>query len=382
MSFKSVSDEVLLKEFKNLLIMEKFTKAEIVEYVHEIERRKLYIGHGRTSLYSFLTKDLGYASASAQRRIDSARLLDSVPELKQDLESGILNLTQVSMMVHAVRQKQSEEPGVQVSASEKQELLKKVKNQDTRETQKILAQELNLEIKVQEKQKIQRDESVRLEVTFSKEEMEVFQRVRELISHTNPNPTWAELLSYSARELVKRKDPRSKKHSEPNTKASVNAKSSANAGVSADGLSSTKAEPSEKTSMPLTDAPEIFNSVTKITSGPEVTPSQNHAVEATELVEDQSQVYEPEQASFEIFAATENPRFISAAKRRTVIQRDDSCRWKNKETGGMCCSKFQLEVDHIQPVWAGGTNAFENLQALCSVHNRQKYRSESGIKSQ
>jgi hypothetical protein len=354
MRFKSVSNQVLLEDFQQLLVSEKLTKAEIVEYVREIDRRRLYIDQGYTSLFSFLTKGRGYTPASAQRRIDSARLLDSMPELKEDLESGALNLTQVSMMAHAVRQKQKEEPGVKVSSEEKQELLNKVKNQDTRESEKILAQELNLAIKVQEKQKIQRDESVRLEVTFSKEEMEVFQRVRELISHTNPNPTWAELLSYSARELVKRKDPRSEKR----PKAKAPTKSAGESGAKADSV-------------------EASTPAAKTASAPEVTPSQNQELEAAEVVEDQSQAYEPEQASFDMFGATENPRFISAVKRRLVIQRDDSCRWKNRETGELCCSKFQLEVDHIQAVWAGGTNHFDNLQALCSVHNQHKYRNES-----
>jgi hypothetical protein len=322
MRFRLVSNEVLLEELKNLLVTEKFTTAEVVEYVRELDRRRLYLEHGHTSLFSFLTKGLGYAAASAQRRIDSARLLDSVPELKQALESGDLNLTQISMMAHAVRQKQKEEPSLRLSAESKQDLLNKIKNQDTRETEKILAQELGLEIKIQEKLKTQRDESVRIEVTFSKEDMESFNRVKEMISHIHPNPSWGQVMSYLALEFVKRKDPRAVK-------------------------------PSKTKSNSVMHLNEVENSTS--------------AAEAA-----------PHQAEFKAFEATGNPRFISAAKRRVIILRDDSCRWKCAQTGERCGSRFQLQIDHIQPVWAGGTNEIENLQALCGVHNRHKYRGECG----
>ena len=185
MRFKSVSNKVIVEKFKLLMETERFTTAEIVEYVREMDRRKLYLDYGHTSLFTFLTKGLGYAPASAQRRIDSARLLDSVPELKQDLESGALNLTQVSMMAHSIRRKKKEEPGIRFSSEDRQELLKKIKNQDTRETEKTLGQELKLEVKVQEKQKIQSDESVRLEITLSKEEMETLNRVKDLQQRNN-----------------------------------------------------------------------------------------------------------------------------------------------------------------------------------------------------
>ena len=306
MRFKSVSNKVIVENFKLLMETERLTTAEIVEYVREMDRRKLFLDHGHTSLFAFLTKGLGYAPASAQRRIESARLLDCVPELKQDLESGSLNLTQVSIVAHSIRQKLKEEPGVRFTNEDKQDLLNKVKNQDTRETEKILAQELKLEIKVHEKQKIQSDESVRLEITLSKDEMETIDRVKDLISHMHPNPTWAEIINYLAREFVKRKDPLKK----------------------------------------------------KTTSAAEVMTRQKSGVgEATPA--DQS-------------------RFISAEKRRAISHRDKSCRWKCGTE--VCGSTFQLQIDHIQPVWAGGGNEVENLQALCSIHNQLKYKNESRIK--
>ncbi|MBO9666291.1 MAG: HNH endonuclease [Bdellovibrio sp.] len=43
----------------------------------------------------------------------------------------------------------------------------------------------------------------------------------------------------------------------------------------------------------------------------------------------------------------------------------------------ICGSTRFLQIDHRQPVWAGGTNEFQNLQVLCAQHNQYKYRQES-----
>lgn len=60
---------------------------------------------------------------------------------------------------------------------------------------------------------------------------------------------------------------------------------------------------------------------------------------------------------------------------------NSGCSFKDPNTGHRCGSKYFLQVDHIQPVWAGGTRDPENLQKLCSKHNRWKYSQETGIQS-
>ena len=61
-----------------------------------MERRKLHLTFGYSSLFDYLTKCIGYSNGSAQRRIDAARLADDTPEVIDKLESGELNLAQVS----------------------------------------------------------------------------------------------------------------------------------------------------------------------------------------------------------------------------------------------------------------------------------------------
>ena len=50
----------------------------------------------------------------------------------------------------------------------------------------------------------------------------------------------------------------------------------------------------------------------------------------------------------------------------------DGCAWVDSVTKKRCGSKFKLEIDHITPVSRGGGTQRENLQLLCSNHNRYK----------
>ena len=60
--------------------------------------------------------------------------------------------------------------------------------------------------------------------------------------------------------------------------------------------------------------------------------------------------------------------------RREIFARHQGCQFKDLETGKLCGSKFFLEVDHIRPRFAGGSNEPENLRALCKNHNLFRYR--------
>jgi len=60
---------------------------------------------------------------------------------------------------------------------------------------------------------------------------------------------------------------------------------------------------------------------------------------------------------------------------RALHQRDKSCRWVGP-SGHVCGSTYQLQIDHIKGLWDGGTDAIENLELKCGVHNRRKFELE------
>jgi 5-methylcytosine-specific restriction endonuclease McrA len=67
-------------------------------------------------------------------------------------------------------------------------------------------------------------------------------------------------------------------------------------------------------------------------------------------------------------------RAISQQVRRSIFARDRSCQFINLSTGEICGSRYFLEIDHIKPVYKGGTNDAANLRVLCSAHNKHRYR--------
>ncbi|MBL7669622.1 MAG: HNH endonuclease [Bdellovibrionaceae bacterium] len=50
--------------------------------------------------------------------------------------------------------------------------------------------------------------------------------------------------------------------------------------------------------------------------------------------------------------------------------RSQGCQFRDAKTGKICGSKRFLDVDHIQPRFAGGGNEPFNLRPMCSSHNK------------
>jgi 5-methylcytosine-specific restriction endonuclease McrA len=62
-------------------------------------------------------------------------------------------------------------------------------------------------------------------------------------------------------------------------------------------------------------------------------------------------------------------RALTPRRKAFVRQRDGGCQFEDVTTGKICGSHFDLQVDHIQPRWAGGSNQPSNLRVLCRQHN-------------
>ena len=316
---KYLSGKQLTENLKSLFKTERKTTAEIIEHIKEIDRRRLYLEMGFSSTFAYLTEEIGYGKASAQRRIDAARMTALIPEIHEDLKNGKLNLTQVSLIAQGLRQKEKE-VGQRLNVEFKKDLIEKIKSAGRDLAPQVLAQALDLELNVQEKIRPQKDESVRLEVTLSKKQMEKLGRVKELISHTNPNPSLAELIELLADKFIERKDPRA----EPKRKVSL------------------------KTKAPL---------------------KTDFAAEHLKASQETGSDGELKKVSKAI------PRELQ----RSLHRQEQCCQWTQPVTGRKCGSRFRLQIDHQQPRWAGGDNSPQNLRILCAGHNLYKFRREAGL---
>ena len=67
-----------------------------------------------------------------------------------------------------------------------------------------------------------------------------------------------------------------------------------------------------------------------------------------------------------------NSRYVSKSIKRFVFERAQGQCEHIYPSGKRCCSQFQTQFDHIVAFSKGGTTIIENIQLLCSAHNREK----------
>ncbi len=89
----SLSNEQLLARLPVLCSEERRATAEVIVYLAEVERRKLYLQEACSSLFSFCVERLGYSEQAALKRMRVARLYLELPQILNELKSGAIHLT-------------------------------------------------------------------------------------------------------------------------------------------------------------------------------------------------------------------------------------------------------------------------------------------------
>jgi hypothetical protein len=200
---KISSEEILFR-------LEKLTKSErkithlILWHILEVDSRKLYLKLNYDSLYKYLTQHLSYSESAAYDRIQAMRVLKQVPEVAAKIENGSLNLTQLVRVEQSL--KQEKRIGHEIAKEQVVELIAKVENKTNFETEKIIACELNQTPKAYQKVKPQSDDSIRLELTLSKDQYELLNKAQSYISHIIPDNDFAAVIAYLAKSLIEKKE--------------------------------------------------------------------------------------------------------------------------------------------------------------------------------
>ena len=198
-NLKYISNDDLLFRTENLFQTERKIMHLVLVHILEIMNRKLYADLGFDSMYTMMTKKYGYSETSAIRRIDAAKLLRSVPEVADRLKSGALNLLQACLLQKCLESDANKDGAT--SAAKTQEILEKLEDCNGFETRQVLAKEFDMPLKIQDIVRPQKDESVRLEVTFTKEQFEELKQAKSFLSHVVHNGSWAEVISALASKL-------------------------------------------------------------------------------------------------------------------------------------------------------------------------------------
>jgi hypothetical protein len=93
MFLSSLNDRELLARLVSLCRHEREVTLEVLRHLNEVERRKLYLRLGYSSMFAYCTQALRYSESAAGRRIAAARCLRRVPRVE-----ALLARREVSLM--------------------------------------------------------------------------------------------------------------------------------------------------------------------------------------------------------------------------------------------------------------------------------------------
>ncbi len=310
MNLHHLSDTALCSRLKKMVKTERKLTHLILWHILEVEERRLYAERGFESMFAYLTQELGYGESSAYPRLQAARLLKKVPEAADKLESGALKLSQMVQVQACLRQERKD--GMAVSLEKTKALLQRIENQNSFQTKKVLAEKFNRPIQTQEVIKPQRDDSVRMELTFSPEQLKELEQARHYLSHSCPTGSWAEVLAILAQKYNQTKRGRKKVSNQT----------------------------------PISDA-----DLRK-------TPTQKNKSARRAGV--------PSNQDLKIKRAP-----IPLQVKRELLQKSQhQCEYRDPLTQRRCEGKHFLEVDHEIPLALGGEHGPDNFRILCRNHNQ------------
>jgi hypothetical protein len=89
----SLSNDELIARLSELRAGERRATAEVIRYLAEVDRRRLYLDVACSSLHSFCIERLGYSEEEATKRMRVARLCARMPRVIDELETGGIHLT-------------------------------------------------------------------------------------------------------------------------------------------------------------------------------------------------------------------------------------------------------------------------------------------------
>jgi hypothetical protein len=93
-----LTDAQLLTEVKALAACERDATARLIASLAELDLRRLYLGEGFSSLFTYCTECLHLSEHAAYNRIEAARAVQKWPTIRERLSDGSLTLTSVSLL--------------------------------------------------------------------------------------------------------------------------------------------------------------------------------------------------------------------------------------------------------------------------------------------
>jgi 5-methylcytosine-specific restriction endonuclease McrA len=334
MNFKSLSDETLHERTLSAASDEKQATLRLLEFLEEVDGRRLYSARGFSSLWEYVHVALGYSESQASERVSAMRLMRKVPEVKELLSGNKLTLTSTAKLASFVRRENC-------SVERTSELLDRIAEKSVKEVERVLSSEQTVPAPKPDVFKPQGLESTRVSFDADPEFLALYEELKNL----QGQPKWEmnERLKDAMKAVLKKK----KREVSGMKSPKLEEKDSSPEGVSFSDSFGTKPlhEESKNTS-------EVFNSHTIATAPDRPSP----VLRAKKVTVQQ--------------AVTTDRRYFSAFVKHAVRKRSgNQCEYIDSETNRRCTSRFGLHFDHITPFAKGGASTLENCRHLCANHN-------------
>lgn len=326
---KQLSNLQLRVETKKASDEEKNTTLKLLEHLAEVEDRLAYAEYGFSSLWKYVSEELGYSDSQTSERVLAMRLLKKVPESKEALKDGRLNLTIMTKVAYAAKREDSSIPEVK-------DLLEKCEGKSTREVDRLLA--------TNEELRPQRDivrpisqQLTRLTLEVDEDFMALLVRAKELQS--NPGKEYKEVIREVLQKFIEKKDGPLKKFYKRDQQSEENRVGNQNQNE----------------------------------NETETSPPNESRLKAISSKNSQS---EPNMKEPKILA----PRYIRVHVELAVRTRSgNQCEYLDSLSGKRCSERHGLEFDHYYtPHAMGGANSADNLRHHCRTHNLLRAREVYG----
>ncbi len=237
----ALSDDRLLERIKELSGIEHHLEVVVIDHLREIQKRRLYLRRGFSSLFDYAVRELGYSDAAAWRRIKAMRLCAEVEGVRERLQNGLMTLNAAAQLQHAFdRQERRKEraarsapggvgcgaaaqsqdgsapprsaerkpaPAPALDSEARRELVEQASGKSSREVMQLLA-EVDPELAPP-------GDRVRplgggrweLKAVIDDECRRGLERLKGLLSHVDPHLTLGQLMGRLVREGLDRHDP-------------------------------------------------------------------------------------------------------------------------------------------------------------------------------
>ena len=416
----ALSDDRLLERTKELSGIEHHLEVVVIDHLREIQKRRLYLRRGFSSLFDYAVRELGYSDAAAWRRIKAMRLCADVDGVRERLQNGSMTLNAAAQLQHAFdRQERRKEraarsapggtgcgaaaqsqdgsapprpaerkPAPVLDPEARRELVEQASGKSSRQVMQILA-EVDPELAAPaDRVRPLSGGRWELKAVIDDECRRGLERLKGLLSHVDPHMTLGQLMGRLVREGLDRHDPArpprgrraapakgAEQTSAPKTQAASArgaasaAKQEAGSNSAAPSAAKVSAQAPAQPGEEAADRPDTSAAkpATDTTSAPKTRRLDRPAAAC-------AQPAAPPRTRTSAAKTGVPGRAIPAAVKREVWRRDRGrCRYVDRTSGRRCGSQHLLQIDHVVPYACGGAAEPNNLRLLCAAHHRYRH---------